>query len=83
MVEPVSLCVPHLALTPAVLGSGVFCQPFRLRVVDYCRVRVQTLRHLVTDYVHQPLKHRLHVDVLFCGCLEEFQTWKSQQAYVM
>ena len=35
------------------------------------------LVHLVADDVHQPLKHLLHVDVVFGAGLEELEPWRG------
>ncbi|RUS78396.1 hypothetical protein EGW08_013844, partial [Elysia chlorotica] len=61
----------------AVVGHLVLRQARRLGlVVDQRGVGVQRLGHLVADDVHQPLKHRLHIDVLLGRCLEKLQTWQ-------
>ena len=57
-----------------VASVGVLCESCGLcGVVDQRGVCVQALRHLVTDDVHETLKHGFHVDVLFGGRLEELQ----------
>ena len=43
------------------------------------RVRVQALRHLVTDQVHQPLEGLLHVHVVLGTRLKELKTWRKEQ----
>ena len=56
-----------------------FCGAVRQRQValgpQHPRVPLQALAHLLTDDVHQPLKHLLHVDVVLSARLEELEPW--------
>lgn len=63
-----------LALTGAILWLWVLCEPSALVSVHQVRVCVQTLRHLVADDVHQPLKHSLDINVLLGRGLVELET---------
>ena len=49
-----------LTIAVDVARLGRVCQPRPFTAVDVW-VAVQALTHLVTDHVHQPLEHSLHV----------------------
>ena len=63
---------------PLAVGRAVL-QWQAARVPQHPRVPLQGLAHLLTDDVHQSLKHLLHVDVILGARLKELEPWTQTE----
>lgn len=55
--------------------GGLLCELGSLFGSRHCRIsRIQTLRHLLADYVHQPLEGLFDVDVVLGTGLKKLKT---------
>lgn len=54
-----------------VLHVGVF------EAAEWTTIILHSFVHFLTDYIHQPLKHLLHVDVVFGTGFKELESWKK------
>lgn len=44
---------------------------------EWTTISFHSFVHFLTDYIHQPLKHLLHIDVVFGTGFKELESWKK------
>lgn len=54
-----------------VLHVGVF------EAGEWTTISLHSFVHFLTDYIHQPLKHLLYIDVVFGTGFKELESWKK------
>lgn len=60
-----------------VLDVGVF------EAGEWTTISLHSFVHFLTDYIHQPLKHLLHIDVVFGTGFKELESWKNRTMEIM
>lgn len=63
--------------TAAMSFSGRVLQVGVLEAVEWTTISLHSFVHFLTDYIHQLLKHLLHIDVVFGTGFKELESWKK------